>query len=444
MGKASRWFRALLGSKKSSPGSPKAKKSNARNSGGVTRGTHSHRNGGDASAPKSHTSDANKHAIAVAAATAAVAEAALAAAQAAAEVVRLTSGNRPAAAYVSSSFDRRREWAAVKIQSEFRAYLARRALRALKGLVKLQALVRGRIVRKQSADMLRRMQAMARIQARACANRSLLSDASHPHISNTSKIHHRGSSSLSRFEYLQQQQQHSCSTIDGSNLKRCYSKSNKAENMNMGRMDSGSKWLDHWMEEYARNNSHLLNMARGYDDGEKSDKILEIDNGQASRTYYNSMSSSSNLKKPNPASLSSGEVSSSSQSVKFPREVNQEGKWMVDQSPSAAFHSSSKHGGSSRSHRGGGGGRGPFTPNRSECTQSLCFSDFPNYMANTQSFSAKVRSHSAPRQRMQQKLVTGRCDTDTVSEKSWSIRGNFMGKGYAGSGRMVMQTHLSS
>jgi hypothetical protein len=66
--------------------------------------------------------DPNKHAIAVAAATAAVAEAALAAAHAAAEVVRLTSAGPTRA---PSGPQRRwtEEFAAVKIQSAFRAYL---------------------------------------------------------------------------------------------------------------------------------------------------------------------------------------------------------------------------------------------------------------------------------------------------------------------------------
>ncbi|XP_028790279.1 uncharacterized protein LOC114746223 [Neltuma alba] len=75
--------------------------------------------------------------------------------------------------------------AATKIQAAFRTYLARKALHALRGLVKLQALVRGHLVRKQTTTALRGMHALITIQVRTrihrilTAQQSTLLDKSH-------------------------------------------------------------------------------------------------------------------------------------------------------------------------------------------------------------------------------------------------------------------------
>lgn len=452
MGKATRWLRSLLGSKKE--GNNK-KGGLGKSSNGSGRSTVRGAGAEDPpSSPYVEALDANKHAIAVAAATAAVAEAALAAAQAAAEVVRLTSGKRSASAYGNgSSVERRREWAAVKIQSEFRAYLARRALRALKGLVKLQALVRGRIVRKQSADMLRRMQAMARIQARASANRNVTSDPSHSSI-RASQFEHPGIATPRKYDA--QQYSFNCK-YHGPNLKKSGSKLKPHESFGQDRSHLASQWIHHWMEECAKNGYGDTSLKKGGgDNDETTDKILEIDtwkprlntkpsekkchnshysswndNAHGTRTVNSISKHLANHMKPNP-SISSGEVSSL-RSLTFCQDTDQPAAWTVEHSP--GVHSTlSRPGSSSR--------RGP-SPSRSECSRSL-FGDYPghpNYMCNTESYLAKLRSHSAPRQRVQfekigsTKYVDGLVDADTNSEKSWRSFGNFRNKAKRGSGQ---------
>ncbi|XP_057471866.1 protein IQ-DOMAIN 2 [Actinidia eriantha] len=90
-------------------------------------------------------------------------------AQADPEVVRVTDVNR-------FSGKSEEEVAALKIQTAFRGYLARRASRALRGLVRLKSLVQGPPVKRQTANALRCMQTLARVQTQIHSRRIRISE----------------------------------------------------------------------------------------------------------------------------------------------------------------------------------------------------------------------------------------------------------------------------
>ncbi|XP_059296582.1 protein IQ-DOMAIN 2-like [Lycium ferocissimum] len=104
-----------------------------------------------------------KHAYS-AASTSAAAETSAAATEAAVEVVPLTKVTR----FAGKS---KEEVATIKIQTAFRGYLARRALRALRGLVRLKSLADGPTGKRQTAHALKCMQTLSRVQSQISSRR---------------------------------------------------------------------------------------------------------------------------------------------------------------------------------------------------------------------------------------------------------------------------------
>ncbi|XP_019177419.1 PREDICTED: protein IQ-DOMAIN 31 [Ipomoea nil] len=74
-----------------------------------------------------------------------------------------------------SQFLSKEDMAAITIQAHFRSHLARRAFRALRSLVKLQAVARGVCVRRQARIALHCMHALARLQVTVRARQLLTS-----------------------------------------------------------------------------------------------------------------------------------------------------------------------------------------------------------------------------------------------------------------------------
>ncbi|KAJ8422871.1 hypothetical protein Cgig2_010271 [Carnegiea gigantea] len=290
--------------------------------------------------------DQSKHAIAVAAATAAAADAAVAAAQAAVAVVKLTSQGRGAL----FPFGRERR-AAVKIQTCFRGFLARKALRALRSLVKLQAHVRGYLVRKRAAATLQSMQTLIRAQAAARSQRTNRA------LDKNYKLHSefRPRRSIEKFDE-KRGEFHSKRLSTSYEPHNAYEGSPKIVEIDTYKPRSRSKRINPTVYDFSGDDFQYPTM-------------------------------SSPLPCPVPGRLSMPGCRNTHHNV-------YEWSFYGDEYRVSTAYATPRFPNSIRSN-------GPTTPTRSVCGDSFFrpYSNFPSYMADTESFRAKLRSQSAPKQR---------------------------------------------
>ncbi|XP_073283571.1 protein IQ-DOMAIN 18-like isoform X2 [Primulina huaijiensis] len=356
----------------------------------------------------------HRHAIAVAAATAAAVEAAVATAKAAVEIIRLTQPTN-AASFKEHS-------AAKVIQTAFRRYLARSALAALKGIVKLQALVRGQNVRKQANMTMKCMQALLRVQARVRDQRARLSHdegrRSMPGETNRTMYLNdiRNRRSMSRDGSWATDEWRDCpSTLE--DLDDIVKASNEAESTRENTLafalSQQNKIWDSYRNPYDEGENELENRASYLDKwttatkqseiGSRASterrrdsfKTVEIDSQKTTSSYSSTNARKSNCQSPlhrqsiPHAAVSSHHRSSSlhtiTQSPITPSTVPKPRPLQVRSSSPRCLRDESSY----------------STANTPSLRSMPCSNNtmMPNYMASTESAKARVRSHSAPRQR---------------------------------------------
>ncbi|CAI9274629.1 unnamed protein product [Lactuca saligna] len=358
-----------------------------------------------------------KRAILMAAATIKAAEAAATTAHAAAEIIRLTT--RPSPISVKHHF------AAILIQTSFRGYLARRALRALKGIVMLQAVIRGQNVRKQATITLRCMQALLRVQSRLHDQRSRLS-----HDGGRKSVIAETPTFLES-KYLQDIRQRKSMSRDGSCIPDDWSErphsleeldailqsrkereaslatafSQQKLNRNPSTMDEkeleeSASWLDRWIEAKQWENQRT---SRASLDRRDSIKTVEIDtsrpNSRSGTSAYKLQQYHASHYIPNSPSRRSSYSPSTGQQQQQQPITPSPIKTKPIQIRSASPHCSKEE----RSYLNANIHSLRSTPrvSGSMYRYSTCVNDMamPNYMAATESAKAKIRSQSTPRQR---------------------------------------------
>ncbi|KAL0296420.1 UNVERIFIED_CONTAM: protein IQ-DOMAIN 14 [Sesamum radiatum] len=337
----------------------------------------------DCMAPKTPVLPAEqRHAIAVAAATAAAAEAAVATAKAAVEIIRLSA--QPS----SNATSFKQHSAARVIQTAFRGYLARRALVALKGIVKLQALIRGQNVRKQANMTMKCMQALLRVQARVRDQRARLS-----HDGGRRSMFAE-TNNLWESKYLKDiRERKSRNKILDSDRIPYDGEENEVENR--------TNWLDRWMATKQWENSSRASTDYRRD----SIKTVEVDslrtssysatNGRKSRCqspihrqaaaspHHRSFHNAAAVQSPATPSLIS-KTRTAQVRPASPRCLKEEKSYSTANTPSLR---STQRYNSSVSRYSTSVNEGPGN------------ASIPNYMAATESAKARIRSQSAPRQR---------------------------------------------